>query len=133
MSKPHRLVTPAVIATIVVLIGLIWIDEAVDLPARFFGAPPEPAGRYVECLIASMQIALLGGGLLWYVRRLQKRISDLEAYIVTCSWCRRIKSEGQWVPLEHFLKHQHAISTSHGICPDCAKTLKANRYGSGMT
>ncbi|OPZ60713.1 MAG: hypothetical protein BWY87_00302 [Deltaproteobacteria bacterium ADurb.Bin510] len=125
-KKTHRLETTAILAVFVAIIGLVWLDEAVDLPALLFSAPPEPSGRTAECLIQSLQFTLLGGGLLWYIQRLKQRIRELESYIVMCSWCNRINIEDdRWVSIEHYLRRQRDLQTSHGICPDCAQRLHA--------
>jgi len=125
MPKHHRLELPAIITVLVTIILLVWLDEAVDLPAMLFSAPPEPDGRWTESLIQSIEIAMLGGILVWYISRLRKRIDELENYIVVCAWCKRVRyKDERWVSIEYFLKHHRDISTSHGICPDCAHSIK---------
>lgn len=125
MPKQHRLEIPAIIAVLLAIILLIWADETVDLPALLFNAPPEPDGRWTESLIQSIEVCLLGSVLVWYIYRLRKRIIELENYIIVCAWCKRVKyKEERWVSIEYFLKHHRDISTSHGICPDCANSLR---------
>jgi hypothetical protein len=126
-QKTQHLERLAAIAVFAAIIGLIWLDEAIDLPALLFGAPPEPVGRMSESLIQTVQVTLLGGGLIWYIQRLRRRILELESYISMCAWCNRINIDGQrWVSIEHYLRHQRDLHTSHGICPDCARQLKAD-------
>ncbi len=53
------------------------------------------------------------------------RVKRLEGIISICSYCKKIQNEQQsWEALEkYFCEHSDAMF-SHGICPDCAKTLE---------
>lgn len=47
-----------------------------------------------------------------------------ESVLVVCSVCRRVKrNKQQYVSLSPELEHLLAEKTSHGLCPDCFRTL----------
>ena len=60
---------------------------------------------------------------------LEKYINDLkylEGIIPICGYCKSIRNdEGSWDMLEKYLSHNTAAKFSHGICPDCEKTMRA--------
>jgi len=52
-------------------------------------------------------------------------VKELKGYLAVCAWCHAIRDEdGHWQPMEVFLaSHTHA-TTTHGICPACARKMK---------
>ncbi len=52
------------------------------------------------------------------------RVKRLEGIISICSYCKKIQNEQQsWEELEKYFSEHSDAMFSHGICPDCAKTL----------
>jgi hypothetical protein len=50
-----------------------------------------------------------------------KRIQDLETLLPLCAWCKKYRSEnGEWKPIEIYLRDSGAPRVTHGICPECA-------------
>jgi len=48
------------------------------------------------------------------------KISQLEAYIPICCYCKRIRDDQQyWQDVEAYMKQQHGSKFSHGVCPEC--------------
>jgi hypothetical protein len=46
-------------------------------------------------------------------------IKTLRGLLSVCAWCKRIRDDDQWLPIEEYVKvHSHANFT-HGICPHC--------------
>jgi hypothetical protein len=43
------------------------------------------------------------------------QIQKLHALITMCAWSRRVQYQGQWVPLEEYLRKRFGIRISHGI------------------
>lgn len=97
---------------------LIWLDEYADIPFRYFGALKTPA-RPPEYWFETLAVLLLGTGIvlatLWVFRRLR----SLEDFIRVCAWCRRVEVADQWVTFEDYMKIQHDVKSTHGICPEC--------------
>ena len=51
-------------------------------------------------------------------------IKKLQGILPICSSCKKIRSdEGQWTRLEFYISRHSDAEFSHGLCPDCAKTL----------
>ncbi len=97
---------------------IIWLDEYIDIPFRFFGAhrtPPRPQEFWFE----TFAILLLGIAVvmatLWVFRRLRL----LEDFIRVCAWCRKVEVAAEWVSFEDYMKVRHDVKSTHGICPEC--------------
>ncbi|MEW6711421.1 MAG: hypothetical protein AB1403_16470, partial [Candidatus Riflebacteria bacterium] len=58
------------------------------------------------------------------LRHAVSEIKELRGILPICSSCKKIRNDhGYWERIESYL-HQHTKAEfSHGICPDCAKTL----------
>ena len=53
------------------------------------------------------------------------RVEQLSRILPVCSWCRKIRGdEGQWLPLDDYLRRHAQTDFTHGICPSCATHLK---------
>lgn len=100
------------------VIAILWLDEYVDVPFRLFGAlktPPRPQEFWFEALAVLVVAAGVVVATLWVFRRLRL----LESFIQVCAWCRKVNLGEEWVPFEHYLKREHDVKSSHGICPTC--------------
>lgn len=48
-----------------------------------------------------------------------------EGQVRVCAWCGRLRTaEGLWVHLAHLVVEDDPFSVTHGICSDCASTLR---------
>jgi DNA-binding response OmpR family regulator len=53
-----------------------------------------------------------------------KEIKVLKEILPICSSCRKIRDEeGNWAPLETYIRTHTDTNFSHGVCPECAKNL----------
>ena len=51
---------------------------------------------------------------------LQLEVRQLEGLLPICSYCKRIRDEGdQWSQVEDYVSHRTEAQFTHGICPDC--------------
>ena len=51
-------------------------------------------------------------------------VKTLRGLLPICSYCKKIRDDkGYWNQLEAYLTKHSSIEFSHGICPDCAKTM----------
>ena len=51
---------------------------------------------------------------------LQTELKQLEGLLPICSYCRKIRDEGDgWANLEDYMAKHTDVTLSHGICPDC--------------
>ncbi|AMW03914.1 hypothetical protein [Gemmatimonas phototrophica] len=53
------------------------------------------------------------------VRETTAELRRLQALLSMCAWCRKIKSDGEWVGLEQYMAQRKDISLTHGMCPTC--------------
>jgi hypothetical protein len=105
---------------------VLWLDEFVDLPFRFFGAPKTPL-RPQEFWFEALTVLIVAVGVivatLWVFRRLRA----LEGFIQICAWCRKVNLGDEWVSFEQYLRREHDVLSSHGICPECRATARTKR------
>lgn len=111
-----------------VLLTVLWLDEYLDVPFRFLGAlktPLRPQEFWFEAITTVLVASAVIAATLWVFRRLRV----LESFIQVCAWCRRVNVENEWVSFEQYLKREHEVLSTHGICPDCR--AKATKIGTG--
>ena len=107
----------------VVILSIILADELFDLPHLLLGAPKSPV-RMEEYLIEGVSVACLGVAIAYFSYLAVRKIGELEAFLVMCPWCKRVKINSEWVDIEEYLKIKDELNTSHGICQDCATKIK---------
>ena len=58
------------------------------------------------------------------LRNAQEQLKTLRGLIPICSNCKNIKDDqGAWQQLEEYISNHSEAQFSHGLCPDCVKTL----------
>jgi len=58
------------------------------------------------------------------LRRSTEEIRSLQSELqVVCAWTKRIRINGQWIPLEKFLSDKLHLSISHSISPEALERL----------
>ncbi|MBC8011002.1 MAG: hypothetical protein H7067_13005 [Burkholderiales bacterium] len=105
------------------LLVLIWTAELLHLPHHLFGDSPDI--QWLRVLFRTFVV--LG---IWLIvhqttSRLLKRLHELETFLRVCGWCRKVDDRGEWRTLEDYFDTRFQTGTSHGICPECAKTQLA--------
>jgi hypothetical protein len=133
MQQPSR-TTVVVAAEIVIfsaLIGVIWLDEFIDVPYLLFGDPPTPH-RLAEFAIETIACMIVGAitiiGSLLILRRLER----IERFLRVCAACRKVALEDNWVVFEEYISQQHSTRSSHGICPECFKKFSADTQSGAL-
>ena len=108
----------------VVLIGLSWVNELINLRGLVLGNHP-----YISDFRESTleMLFVLAVWLIVYgsTHRMLARVEKLEGFLHLCSWCRRIGSKGRWLSTEEFFHRRFDTKTSHGICEECLKDQAA--------
>ena len=104
------------------MIVMTWVTEIFHLPQVLFEEPwvtnlsrPLLRTLVIMCVWAAVHIA---------TRRLLKRLHHLEEYLRVCAWCRKMDYEGEWITMENYFGSAFATKTSHGVCPECSRTLE---------
>ena len=76
-----------------------------------------------------LRIVSLQRGLAERVVELQEALSkvkQLSGLLPICSYCKRIRSdENYWEQIERFVSQHSEAEFSHGICPPCFETVRA--------
>jgi hypothetical protein len=98
---------------------IVWLNELLDLPHIFFGAFATPI-NYFESIIESTIIFLLGVVIILLTRTILHRLKHLEGILPVCSFCNKIRSGKQWIPIENYVSHHSEADFSHSVCPECA-------------
>jgi len=50
------------------------------------------------------------------------RIKTLEGVLPICMYCKMLRGDnGNWMPIEQYIKEHTKAEFTHGICPDCLK------------
>jgi DNA-binding response OmpR family regulator len=58
------------------------------------------------------------------LQRALKEVKMLQGILPICTTCRKIRDEnGQWEPLEAYVRTHTDTDFSHGVCPECARIL----------
>jgi hypothetical protein len=101
-----------------VVLSLLWLNEALDLPHYLFAAPSTPV-NWRESILESVVVCALAAGTLLWSHRALARIRYLEGYFRVCMYCKRIQAHDKWIPIEQYvIDHTEAV-LSHSICPEC--------------
>lgn len=118
-----RKVLSAIALGMVVLICLIWINEAFELhlfPLRIEQTPINAAEGVVETII----ILGIFSTIYHKVSKILKRLKHLEGVLAICSSCKKIRGrDGQWHHLEDYISSESDAVFTHTLCEECAKTL----------
>lgn len=100
------------------VIIFLWLEEILDIPHYIMGAPSTPV-NITECLLETIVIMILYGIILYYTIKFLAKIRYLEGFLQVCSFCKRIKVDGEWITLEKFMSTYSDAILSHGLCPEC--------------
>lgn len=119
-ATPTAAVWPTVLSTVgaitaaVVVIGAHATGATLDRPLS--NSP------WLLALNTTLFLVSVSGLLQLYAlsaREAQAELQQLRQLLSVCAWCRKIKDEGAWIPLELYLTRKHRSDLSHGICPAC--------------
>ncbi len=117
-TKSGRSILLKVTIGFLVMIALTWVVEVVRLPHLLYGEDAE--FRWGRVLFRTIVMLGIWAWAHFTIRRLLRRLHELEEFLRVCSWCRRLGNQGRWQTMEEFFDSRLATETSHGICPDCA-------------
>lgn len=97
---------------------LLWLDEIWDLPHALFGAPATPI-NWMESAMETVFFVVLGAVIAGVTRALLKEVKYLEGFLSVCSFCKRIRVDDTWHPIEEYIRDHSAAEFTHSLCPDC--------------
>ncbi|MBU1694210.1 MAG: hypothetical protein KJ726_10665 [Verrucomicrobia bacterium] len=103
------------------LISLIWVDAAVDLPSLFYRLPQSRFSWYRASLLTA-GVILVAFITIAHAYVQQKRA--LKGLIKVCSYCHRVQVDEQaWHQMEEYVADRTLAEFSHGVCPACFKRV----------
>ncbi len=120
----NKLIVAAEALMFCAMLLVVWLDEFIDVPYRFFGSPPTPF-RLAEYIIETSVCAIVGLIIITGTILLLRKNEKIDRFIRVCAWCRKIWLDDQWLPMEKFLEKEYTLRSSHGICPNCLEKAKA--------
>jgi hypothetical protein len=107
------------------ILAIIWVDEFLDMPYLLFGATPTPR-RLEEYIIETVSVAIVAILVIAGTILLLRRLDRAERFLRVCAWCRKVWLGDRWVVFEEYVKKEHMLKSSHGICPECNRKIKAD-------
>ena len=111
-ARTRRVILGSEFSGFALALATVWLTEAYDPPFSFS-----------QVLIESAALIAVGALVILTTRRLLQRIRVLEGFFAICASCKKVRLDGQWVSIEHFLAHRSDVLLSHGICDDCGRKL----------
>ena len=102
-----------------IMIALSWLTEIFRIPHYLFGDPFVP--NWNRAMLRTLIILLIWGWVRWITKKLLQRLHYLEEFLRTCSWCRKVCHQEEWVTVDEYFNSEFATSTSHGMCPECSQ------------
>ena len=102
------------------VILISWLDELLDLPHIFFGASASPI-NYFESIFESILILAFAIIIIFLTHIILQRLNFFEGLLPVCSFCKKIRSENQWIPVEQYISSHSEADFSHSLCPECVK------------
>lgn len=100
------------------MIVSFWLCEIVELPHLLLGSSETPINAGEACIETSIFL-VCGGWMVLQTRRLIKQIRYLEGFLHVCAFCQKINIDGEWIPLQTYIKQQTEAQISHSFCPEC--------------
>jgi len=95
-----------------------YMDDLLKLPSLVFSENPF-AFLYRRTTLDILLVLAVWFLVSTSTRRILERIHYLEKFMRVCAWCRKINYQGEWMPLEQFMRQGFDTPTTHGICKDC--------------
>lgn len=100
------------------LLVITWVDIDILLPHLSPGFS-QSSINLISSALESVWICLLSWFVLFIQFRSMKRIKILEGMLSICSFCKRIRTKGSWIPVEVYVQEHSEADFSHGLCPEC--------------
>jgi hypothetical protein len=115
----RRLAIVLQVAGFVLVAGVIWLDEAIDLPHLLFGATPTPF-RPEEAVFEMLFLGVTAAASIIVTSALLRRLGYVETLVRFCPSCQRVLRRGAWTSVSDFFQDEEAEALHYGVCPDCA-------------
>ncbi|MGB8168280.1 MAG: hypothetical protein WCF18_12355 [Chthoniobacteraceae bacterium] len=105
------------------IILLCWADDLLHLPYYLFGG--EYQSHWRSSLLQTEVVVLVWVVVHRLTSKVLGRLHYLERMLRMCAWCRKVNDGEDWVVMEQYFSTKFDTRTSHGMCPSCAETMRA--------
>ena len=125
--KKEQFIKKIILIEIIGFIGIlliVWFDEIIDIPHLIFRTSATPP-NYPESFFESFLIILLAITIIILTQTILKRLKYLEGLLPICSFCKKIRSKDNWIPIEEYIRNRSEADFTHSICPHC---MEVNYY-----
>ena len=125
--KKEQFIKKIILIEIIGFIGIlliVWLDEIIDIPHLIFRTSATPP-NYPESFLESFLIILLAITIIILTQTILKRLKYLEGFLPICSFCKKIRSKDNWIPIEEYIRNRSEADFTHSICPHC---MEVNYY-----
>lgn len=83
-------------------------------------------GRLIDFILFALSVAGLMSAHRVAQRRLEEELRLLRTMLSVCAWCRRVHdADAGWIPPDHYIVRHGDHTLSHGMCPDCERTMQS--------
>ena len=109
------------------LVLLTWLNLDIVLPEALAHFPFVQSDILIS-LIQTALICLLAAFVCITQIRSMRRLNFLEGLLPVCSFCKKIRKEGKWIPIEEYVRNHSEADFSHGFCPECGTKHYGDLY-----
>lgn len=105
-------------------LGILWPPLRLGV-MRLWGIPwdrPITVEDTMIDVVASVAFA----SLVWHVIDRERKLRLLRGLLPICAFCKRIRGDAEWQPVEAYITEHSEAFFSHTYCPECAE----KHYGS---
>jgi hypothetical protein len=119
LNALRRLAIVLQVAGFLLVAGVIWLDESIDLPHLLFRASPTPF-RPEEAVFEMLLLGVTAAATILVTSAILRRLAYVEALVRFCPSCQRVLRRGEWTSVSDFFQDEEAEALHYGVCPDCA-------------
>ncbi len=115
------------LACVLLLIGLIWANEAFDFDGLLLGKPSP--GQWSDASFLTLGVIAVGSMAFMPIYSQKKAL--LRETVTVCSYCRSVQvNKKAWKQIETYFAERTLSVPSHGVCPEChSKVMHDYRAG----
>ncbi len=124
MSK-HKLTRNILLYELIgffIVIIILWLDEIFDIPHNIFGFEATPI-NWCESIFETIFVFILSFIIVFVTWRLLKRIKYLEGFLIVCSYCKKIRVDEDWIPIELYIQEHYDAAFFQSLCSVCFEVL----------
>jgi hypothetical protein len=100
------------------LIGLIWLNELINLTALIWGEDMNSQPNLFRGFLLTAGVLLTAIITVGHTYEQQKKL--ICGMMTVCSYCKRVRlAHEAWEKIEEYVARNSAVTFTHGVCPEC--------------